>query len=73
MVAAHNSDLDAAAACGLQTAFVARPTEYGPGQATDLHAADGVDVEAGDFLGLADALRASRTQTRPRRSSPAAP
>ena len=56
MVAAHNGDLDAAAACGLKTAFVARPTEYGPGQETDLHAAERVDVEAGDFLGLADAL-----------------
>ena len=40
MVAAHNGDLDAAAACGLQTAFVARPTEHGPGQETDLHAAE---------------------------------
>ena len=56
MVAAHNGDLEAAAACGLRTAFVARPTEYGPGQETDLHAAEGVDVEAGDFLALADAL-----------------
>ncbi len=56
MVAAHNSDLHAAAACGLRTAFVARPTEHGPGQETDLHAAGGVDAEAGDFLELADAL-----------------
>ena len=56
MVAAHNSDLHAAAACGLRTAFVARPREHGPGQETDLHAAGGVDVEAGDFLELADAL-----------------
>jgi 2-haloacid dehalogenase len=30
MVAAHSSDLAAAAAAGLRTAFVARPTEYGP-------------------------------------------
>jgi 2-haloacid dehalogenase len=30
LVAAHNSDLAAAASCGLRTAFVARPTEYGP-------------------------------------------
>ncbi|MEO8690169.1 MAG: haloacid dehalogenase type II [Solirubrobacteraceae bacterium] len=55
MVAAHNGDLRAAAACGLRTAFVARPREHGPGQETDLHA-DRVDVEAGDLLGLADAL-----------------
>ena len=32
MVAAHNGDLEAAAACGLGTAFVARPAEHGPGQ-----------------------------------------
>jgi 2-haloacid dehalogenase len=30
MVAAHNSDLLAASACGFRTAFVARPTEHGP-------------------------------------------
>lgn len=32
MVAAHSSDLAAAAACGLRTAHVARPDEHGPGQ-----------------------------------------
>jgi 2-haloacid dehalogenase len=31
MVAAHSSDLAAAAAAGLQTAFIARPDEHGPG------------------------------------------
>ena len=31
MVAAHSNDLAAAAACGLRTAHVARPDEYGPG------------------------------------------
>src|ERR1700675_1883342 len=30
MVAAHNHDLKAAQKLGLKTAFVARPTEYGP-------------------------------------------
>lgn len=30
MVAAHNYDLEAAAGCGLQCAFVARPQEFGP-------------------------------------------
>jgi 2-haloacid dehalogenase len=56
MVAAHDGDLRAAAACGLQTAFVVRPREHGPGQETDLHVDWSVDAEAGDFLGLADAL-----------------
>src|SRR5262245_45123812 len=31
MVAAHSRDLAAAAQCGLETAHVARPDEYGPG------------------------------------------
>jgi 2-haloacid dehalogenase len=32
MVAAHSKDLQHAAACGLQTAHVARPNEHGPGK-----------------------------------------
>jgi 2-haloacid dehalogenase len=32
MVAAHSSDLAAAAECGLRTAHIARPNERGPGQ-----------------------------------------
>ena len=57
MVAAHNGDLKAAKAQGLATAFVPRPTEHGPGQASDL-AADSscVDVTAGDFIELAERL-----------------
>src|SRR6478672_10499994 len=35
MVAAHNSDLGAAQQQGLKTAFVPRPTEYGPLQSRD--------------------------------------
>ena len=50
MVAAHLSDLEAAAACGLRTAFVPRPTEG------DLHAAGRTDVEVADLGALADAL-----------------
>lgn len=33
MVAAHQSDLTAARACGLQTAYVERPLEWGPNRA----------------------------------------
>jgi len=58
MVAAHNGDLDAAAQCGLRTAFVARPREHGPGRRSDLHAGAGVDVETASFVELADALGA---------------
>ena len=54
MVAAHNGDLKAAKAQGLATAFVARPTEHGPGQTTDLAAdASCVDLAADSFVHLA--------------------
>jgi 2-haloacid dehalogenase len=56
MVAAHNGDLVAAAALGFRTAFVARPTEYGPEQRTDLRAEHEFDVVAESFLDLADKL-----------------
>ena len=56
LVAAHNGDLRAAAACGLRTAFVARPAEYGPHQTQDLIAADGFDIVARDLKELADEL-----------------
>ena len=38
MVAAHNDDLIAARACGLQTVFIPRPNEHGANQTSDLHA-----------------------------------
>ena len=56
MVAAHGSDLDAARACGLRTAFVARPAEYGRGGAVDVKPAGAADVEAENFLDLAGRL-----------------
>jgi 2-haloacid dehalogenase len=56
MVAAHNGDLDAAQRLGLKTAFVARPTEYGPLQARDFKAEGHWDIVAGDFNGIADRL-----------------
>ncbi len=56
MVAAHNNDLLAAAACGFRTAFVARPSEHGPGQTTDLGPEHAFDVVAANFFDLADQL-----------------
>jgi 2-haloacid dehalogenase len=56
MVAAHNGDLIAAGALGLRTAFVVRPTEYGPGQTRDLGPERPFDVVASSFLELADRL-----------------
>ena len=58
MVAAHNSDLVAASKQGLRTAFVARPTEYGPHQTRDFKADHGFDVVATDFIDLAAKLGA---------------
>jgi 2-haloacid dehalogenase len=59
MVAAHNNDLKAAKAQGLNTAFVARPTEHGPGQTTDLAPDPAcVDIAATDFVELAARLGA---------------
>ena len=57
MVAAHNSDLRAAKAQGLATAFVPRPAEHGPGQTSDLAADPAcVDVAAASFVDLAGKL-----------------
>ncbi len=56
MVAAHNGDLAAAAGCGLRTAFVPRPSEYGAGQRTDLAPDRDCDVVARDFIDLAARL-----------------
>ena len=54
MVAAHNNDLKAAQKLGLKTAFVARPTEYGPLQKLDFEATGDWDIVARDFGGIAE-------------------
>ncbi len=56
MVAAHNSDLVTAGGLGFRTAFVARPTEYGPSQTTDLSTERNFDIVAEDFNALATTL-----------------
>ena len=58
MVAAHNSDLDAARRAGLKTAFFPRPAEHGPGQTSDLEATSDWDVVADDLQDLAARLAA---------------
>ena len=55
MVAAHSSDLAAAAATGLRTAFVARPDEDGRGGAESAPAVP-VDFAVPDLNALADRL-----------------
>ena len=52
MVAAHSSDLAAAAACGLRTGHVARPDEHGPGTGETKPTVP-VDVAAADLNDLA--------------------
>ena len=56
MVAAHNSDLAAAEKIGFHTAFVKRPTEYGPDQKTDLAPSQAWDIVADGFVELAARL-----------------
>ncbi len=56
MVAAHNDDLAAAAACGLKTAFVRRPKEKAPGQDADLAPSGDWDLVAEDLEDLAAQL-----------------
>jgi len=53
LVAAHKDDLRAARACGLATAFVRRPREYGPGVKRDLAPEPAFDYNARDFVDLA--------------------
>ncbi len=55
MVAAHSSDLKAAAACGLRTAFIARPDEHGPGRG-EAAATVPVDYSAASLVDLATQL-----------------
>ncbi|MGW4098395.1 haloacid dehalogenase type II [Mycobacterium sp. NPDC004974] len=58
LVAAHPSDLRAARAAGLGTAYVARPLEYGPDRAPHDVTSDDFDIVATDFVDLADQLGA---------------
>ncbi len=60
MVAAHNHDLKAAQKLGLKTAFVARPTEYGPLQKHDFDATGEWDIVTMDFGGIADGWAAEQ-------------
>jgi 2-haloacid dehalogenase len=56
MVAAHKSDLRAAQAAGLRAAFVERPLEKGTDGGADLLPDPDADVQATDFIDLADKL-----------------
>ncbi len=58
MVAAHKDDLYAARRVGFRTAFVLRPMEFGPEGYPDLTVDRSFDINAGDFIDLADKLSA---------------
>ncbi len=56
MVASHKYDIRAAGGLGFQTAFVTRPLEFGVGGPADVAYDDEFDVNAADFLDLAEQL-----------------
>ncbi|NJD25384.1 MAG: haloacid dehalogenase type II [Betaproteobacteria bacterium] len=58
MVAAHSSDLKAAANCGLSTCFVSRPDEFGAGIGETVPAGS-VDISVSNLLELAQRLGCS--------------
>jgi 2-haloacid dehalogenase len=56
MVACHNFDLDAARREGYRTAFVRRPTEWGPAGPPDPNPNPACEIVVDGFAELADAL-----------------
>lgn len=56
LVAAHQDDLAAARACGLQTAYIERPAEFGAAYPKDVSADPANTWHAKDLLDLADQL-----------------
>lgn len=56
MTAAHNHDLEAARKLGFRTAYIARPTEYGPNQDRDTEAESDWDHIVDSMEMLADRL-----------------
>jgi 2-haloacid dehalogenase len=58
MVASHKYDIRAAGRLGFQTAFVARPLEFGVDGEADVAYSDEFDINASDFLDLARQLTA---------------
>lgn len=56
LVAAHQDDLAAARACGLQTAYIERPAEFGSDRLKDVSPDPANTLHARDFLDLAGQL-----------------
>ena len=56
LVAAHQDDLNSARACGLQTAYIERPAEFGAARPKDISPNPANTWHAQNFLALADQL-----------------
>ncbi|MBX3655170.1 MAG: haloacid dehalogenase type II [Ramlibacter sp.] len=56
LVAAHHDDLAGARACGLRTAYIERPLEFGAAQPKDVSPQPGNDLHAASLTALADRL-----------------
>ena len=56
LVAAHHDDLAAARACGLLTAYIERPLEFGAGQPKDVSPRPGNTLHCASLVELADIL-----------------
>ena len=56
LVAAHHDDLAGARACGLRTAYIERPLEFGAAQPKDVSPRQGNDLHTRDLAALADQL-----------------
>ena len=56
LCAAHHDDLQAAAACGLRTAYIERPLEFGAAHIKDVSPQAGNELHARDIAHLADLL-----------------
>ena len=56
LCAAHHDDLEGARACGLRTAYIERPLEFGASQPKDVSPQVGNDLHARDIHALADLL-----------------
>lgn len=74
MVAAHQDDLAAARACGLQTAYIERPDEFGAAQRKDVSPNPNNTLHATSLIDLADQLgarpAAGKLQSLRRRAAP---
>ena len=56
LAAAHHDDLEAARACGVRTAYIERPFEFGIDQPKDVSPQPGHTLHAADISALADLL-----------------